>query len=270
MLDPDRPDGVRLSVADARALGEATLQRIGYPAEEAAIIADQLIDNALCGYRFAGLPRILAIAGDEKTGKPRTPVRIVHETPVSALVDGGNNVGLRRGLSRRGDRDRQGEGERHRPRRRAQQLLQRAQRLLRRADRARGAGRDPHRQRQAARAAAWRAQAGARHQPDQLRLPVGERAGDLRHRHRVADVGRGAADGAPRRGVAGGRRLRRRRQPDTRCARGGARGGVAPFGGHKGYGLSFAIQALGLLAGAALPRGECRTTAFCSWRSIPR
>jgi L-2-hydroxycarboxylate dehydrogenase (NAD+) len=27
-------------------------------------------------------------------------------------------------------------------------------------------------------------------------------------------------------------------------------GGVAAFGGHKGYGLSFAIQALGLLAGA--------------------
>ena len=93
MLDPDRPDGVRLSVEEARALGEATLQRIGYPADEAAIITDQLIDNALCGYRFASLPRILAIAEDEKTGKPRTPVRVVRETPVSALVDGGNKVG---------------------------------------------------------------------------------------------------------------------------------------------------------------------------------
>jgi hypothetical protein len=30
---------------------------------------------------------------------------------------------------------------------------------------------------------------------------------------------------------------------------------VSPlFGGHKGYGLAFAIQALGLLAGAAIPR----------------
>ena len=93
MLDPDRPDGVRLSMAEARALGEAALQRIGYPADEAAIIADQLIDNALCGYRFASLPRILAIAEDEKTSLPRTPVRIVRETPVSALVDGGNKVG---------------------------------------------------------------------------------------------------------------------------------------------------------------------------------
>jgi LDH2 family malate/lactate/ureidoglycolate dehydrogenase len=93
MLDPDRPDGIRLSVADARALGEASLERIGYPADEAAIITDQLIENALCGYRFASLPRILAIADDERTGRPRSPVRVVRETPVSALVDGGNKVG---------------------------------------------------------------------------------------------------------------------------------------------------------------------------------
>ena len=38
-------------------------------------------------------PRILAIAGDWKTGKARSPVRIVYETPVSATLDGGNNVG---------------------------------------------------------------------------------------------------------------------------------------------------------------------------------
>jgi LDH2 family malate/lactate/ureidoglycolate dehydrogenase len=39
-------------------------------------------------------------------------------------------------------------------------------------------------------------------------------------------------------------------------------GGVAPFGGHKGYGLSFAIQALGLLAGAALPHGNVQDYGF--------
>ena len=93
MLDRDRPDGVRLSVTEAHTLGEAALQRIGYPADEAAIISDQLIDNALCGYRFASLPRILAIAADEKTSRLRTAVRIVRETPVSAVVDGGNKVG---------------------------------------------------------------------------------------------------------------------------------------------------------------------------------
>ncbi|RPI42167.1 MAG: Ldh family oxidoreductase [Betaproteobacteria bacterium] len=92
-LDVDAPDTVRMSVAEATALGEGALRRLGYPAEEARIIVDQLVDNALCGYKFAGLPRILAIAGDRKTREARTPVRIVHETPVSAMLDGGNNVG---------------------------------------------------------------------------------------------------------------------------------------------------------------------------------
>jgi LDH2 family malate/lactate/ureidoglycolate dehydrogenase len=81
-IDADTPETVRLSESEARVIGEGALQRIGYPAEEARIIVDQLIDNALCGYKFAGLPRILAIAGDQKTRKART-----------AMLDGGNNVG---------------------------------------------------------------------------------------------------------------------------------------------------------------------------------
>src|ERR1700751_6304826 len=92
-LDPDRPGAVRLSVGDARALGEAALARSGYGADDACVIIDQLVDNALCGYRFAGLPRILAIARETKTRDTRVPVAVVRETPVSALVDGGNNVG---------------------------------------------------------------------------------------------------------------------------------------------------------------------------------
>src|SRR5260370_38903957 len=92
-LGPDRPEAVRLSVGDARALGEAALARIGYVADDARIITDQLIDNALCGYRFARLPRILAIGREAKTRDTRVPVAVVHETPASALVDGGNNVG---------------------------------------------------------------------------------------------------------------------------------------------------------------------------------
>ena len=43
------------------------------------------------------------------------------------------------------------------------------------------------------------------------------------------------------------------------------KGGVAPFGGHKGYGLSFAIQALGLLAGAAFAKGQVRDYGFLFW-----
>jgi LDH2 family malate/lactate/ureidoglycolate dehydrogenase len=48
----------------------------------------------------------------------------------------------------------------------------------------------------------------------------------------------------------------------TRDARAVRHGGVAPFGGHKGYGLSFAIQALGLLAGAALPHSDVQDYGF--------
>ncbi len=93
LLDSDEPDSVRLTEAEARALGETAVQRIGYSAEDARIVVDQLIDNMLCGYTFAGLPRILAMAGDKKLKLGRTPITVVQETPVSALLDGGNNVG---------------------------------------------------------------------------------------------------------------------------------------------------------------------------------
>ena len=42
----------------------------------------------------------------------------------------------------------------------------------------------------------------------------------------------------------------------TRVARDIAEGGVFPFGGHRGYGLSLAIQALGLIAVARIRNGE--------------
>src|SRR2546428_8831490 len=93
LLDQDTPDTIRLSVAEATALGARALHSLGLPDDEVHIIVDHLIDNALCGYPFASLPRILAIAQDAKTQRPRQPVRVVHDTPVSALLDGGNNVG---------------------------------------------------------------------------------------------------------------------------------------------------------------------------------
>ena len=66
---------------------------MGYTDEDAGIVVDQLVDNALCGYRFASLPRILTIATDQRTYLKREPIRVVRETPSSALVDGGNQVG---------------------------------------------------------------------------------------------------------------------------------------------------------------------------------
>src|SRR5689334_20373155 len=93
LLDTDSEETVRLSVAEAQALGEKALCRIGFTAEEAAVIATHLVDASMWGYEFAGLPRIPVIAERPEMKKPRTPVSIIRETPVSALLDGGNHAG---------------------------------------------------------------------------------------------------------------------------------------------------------------------------------
>ena len=59
---PEHQDTVRLSVNEADDLGRNVLIRLGYTPDEAGIITDHLVNNAISGYAFAGLPRILAIA----------------------------------------------------------------------------------------------------------------------------------------------------------------------------------------------------------------
>ena len=90
--DPD--DRIHLSVDAARALCKAALRGIGYDADEAAIIADHLIDAALCGYEYSGLPKLLNILDNPNFESPRQPPRILRETGVATLIDGGNNTGM--------------------------------------------------------------------------------------------------------------------------------------------------------------------------------
>ena len=52
---------VRLSVAEAQDLSERSMRGIGYDAEEARILADHVMDAALCGYEYSGLPKLLNI-----------------------------------------------------------------------------------------------------------------------------------------------------------------------------------------------------------------
>jgi len=85
---------IRLSVAEAREHSERALQRIGYEAEEARIIADHVIDAALCGYEYSGLAKILNIPEHRRFKRPRYPMKVLRETEVSILYDGGNNVGM--------------------------------------------------------------------------------------------------------------------------------------------------------------------------------
>jgi LDH2 family malate/lactate/ureidoglycolate dehydrogenase len=261
LLDADGPGTIRMTADEARALGEESLRRLGYPQGEAAIITDQLIDNALCGYRFASLPRILAIAGDEKTRQPRRPVAVIRETPVSALLDGGNNVGYV--AAYRG----------------AQMAIDKAK--------ASGiavvgvsdsyySGRNAYYVEMIAReglVAIHTASAKPRVLPPGGTRPAlgtnpiaigfpsdGEPI--------VYDIGTAsmmwgevllhAQLGLP---IPDGVGFDAAGQP-TADANEVVKGGVVPFAGHKGYGLSFAIQALGLLAGAAIPRGQVQDYGF--------
>src|SRR5215218_8395366 len=85
---------IHLSVAEARDLSERALHGMGFDAEQASIIADHVIDAAVCGYEYSGLPKLLNLADSPRAKLPRKPLEIVRETSVSALYDGGNNVGM--------------------------------------------------------------------------------------------------------------------------------------------------------------------------------
>jgi LDH2 family malate/lactate/ureidoglycolate dehydrogenase len=85
---------VHLSVAEARSLGECAMRGIGYEPDEARILTDHVIDAALCGYEYSGLPKLLNVAEHPRFKDPRHPMRPIRETTVSALFDGGNQSGM--------------------------------------------------------------------------------------------------------------------------------------------------------------------------------
>jgi len=87
-------DRIHLSVAEAREHSERALCGIGYDTEEARIIADHVIDAALCGYEYSGLAKILNIPEHRRFKRPRHPMKVLRETELSTLYDGGNNVGM--------------------------------------------------------------------------------------------------------------------------------------------------------------------------------
>ena len=268
LLDEDQPDTIRLSVADMRAIGETAVQRIGYTAEDARIVVDQLIDNALCGYKFAGLPRILAMAQEDKINVKRTPIKVVKETPVSALMDAGNNIGYV--AAYRG----------------AEKALEKAK--------AHGiscvgvynsyySGRNAYFVEHIVKQgyiAMHTASAKPRVVPPGAARPAlgtnpicfgfpsdnGPVIFDMGTASLMwGDVMLHAHLGEP---LPEGIGFDENGKP-TRDAAATLRGGVAPFGGqdyvHKGYGLCFAVQALGLLAGSSIIRNQVLDYGFLFW-----
>ena len=261
MLDEDRADTVRLTEAQARAVAMRALAKCGYDPDGAAIITDQLVDNALCGYPFASLPRILTIAEESRNRQARTEPSVVRETACSALVDGGNTIGYIAAF--------------------------RGAEIAARKARDTGlsivgvynsfySGRN-----------AWYVETIVKHGLVAIHtcsasprvLPPGSRAPLLgtnpisigfpsTNGPVVWDIGTASVMWGDVQLMA---RLGLELPEDTgfdaegrptRDAGAALKGGVAPWGGHKGYGLSFCIQALGLIAGAALGRGVVNDYGF--------
>jgi delta1-piperideine-2-carboxylate reductase len=85
---------MRLTIEAASSLARQALGALGYEAGEASLIGDHLLDCELRGLSHGGLARIISI-GERLTriGDRRAPMRIVHETPVSAKIDGGDQIG---------------------------------------------------------------------------------------------------------------------------------------------------------------------------------
>jgi LDH2 family malate/lactate/ureidoglycolate dehydrogenase len=94
MADGTGNDRIRLTVDEARALGEAAMRGAGFDNEDARILTDHVLDAALCGYEYSGLPKLLNVVDYLNFRQPRHKVNVVREAGATALLDGGNTTGM--------------------------------------------------------------------------------------------------------------------------------------------------------------------------------
>ena len=97
---------LRLSVADARGLAEGALRGIGYHNDEAGIIADHVIDAAMCGYEYSGLAKILNVFESEHFRLPRRSMKVLRETKFRLLLMAATMSACLRSFTRRKRRSR--------------------------------------------------------------------------------------------------------------------------------------------------------------------
>ena len=83
---------MQLSIEQATDLAVRALTRAGMKPDAARTVAHHLVDANLCGHEFSSLPRVLAIAEELAKKPPPGEIRVVRETPSSAVIDGGDNV----------------------------------------------------------------------------------------------------------------------------------------------------------------------------------
>ncbi len=84
-----------LSADQLRTLGASIFASLGAPEDDARFVADLLVEANLTGFDSHGMIRLPIYARGIKMGavKPGAEVRIVDETPSTAVIDGGWNFG---------------------------------------------------------------------------------------------------------------------------------------------------------------------------------
>lgn len=85
---------MQIAIDKARAIAAQSLEKLGLDARDAQAAAAHLIDCELRGLGFAGLARILSIAERLRRHPEKAqPIRTLKESPVSARLDGGDQLG---------------------------------------------------------------------------------------------------------------------------------------------------------------------------------
>ncbi|MBV7484809.1 Ldh family oxidoreductase [Bordetella sp. BOR01] len=84
----------RLTAGQARDLSVRALRGIGYSPAQAGVLASHMLDAALCGYEYSGLPKILNLAEYRDKRQPAGPMRVAHETPLSLMLDAAGHNGM--------------------------------------------------------------------------------------------------------------------------------------------------------------------------------
>ncbi len=83
-----------MSASETLELAHKVLRQLGYTASQADVIGRHLLDAALCGYGYSGLPKLLNMIDYHRRLAPPEEIVVVHETPVSVRIDGGNSNGM--------------------------------------------------------------------------------------------------------------------------------------------------------------------------------
>ena len=84
---------MQLTVDEARTLVVNALSPHAMTAEHARIVADHLIDAAMCGHEYSSLPRVLAILEEMKGKAPAGAICVTREHGSFAHIDGGDTIG---------------------------------------------------------------------------------------------------------------------------------------------------------------------------------